>query len=84
MSRVLLLFVLLAGLCIGLIGAEMGLLDSSAPGDQACNAALGGESWHADLNESKDIENGTRLVCVHDNGTQTDVVVNVSVDVGRS
>lgn len=82
MSRIVIVFVLLIGVAGGLVAAETGLLDSSVPGDSACNAALAGDSWTANLNESADVHNGTRLVCLHENGTRTNVTVNVSVDVG--
>lgn len=82
MSKLGVLLVLLLGVALGLVAVEMGVLDSSAPGDQACNSALGGQDWAADLNASSDVANGTRLVCVHDNGTRSNVTVNVSIETG--
>lgn len=79
MSRLILVFVLLLGIAVGLVAVEMGVLDSGEPGDQACNAALSGDSWSADLNASKNVDGGTRLVCVHENGSRTNVSVNVSI-----
>lgn len=82
MGRIALLFVLMLGVVGGVVAVEMGVLDSSTPGDSACNAALDGDGWTANLNESTNVSDGTRLVCEHANGTRTDVTVNVSIDVG--
>ena len=84
MSKIGLLLVLLLGIAIGLVAVEMGVLESEAPGDYACDTALAGDSWQADLNASQDLDNGTRLVCVHENGTRTNVVVNVDVGAQRA